>query len=88
MCMHAADARTFIVWLGHMLSVFFQQDAQPTLSHNHIWCPHKLQERFRTITSAYYRGADGIIMVYDVTNTDSFSHVADWLTEVGESASC
>jgi len=40
------------------------------------------QERFRTITSAYYRGADGIIMVYDVTNTESFSDVAGWLTEV------
>jgi len=40
------------------------------------------QERFRTITSAYYRGADGIIMVYDVTSADSFEHVEEWLSEV------
>merc|ERR1719263_2695569 len=40
------------------------------------------QERFRTITSAYYRGADGIIMVYDVTDRESFNHVDDWLNEV------
>ena len=45
------------------------------------------QERFRTITSAYYRGADGIIMVYDVTNADSFGHVNDWLNEVNRYAS-
>jgi len=45
------------------------------------------QERFRTITSAYYRGADGIIMVYDVTSTDSFDHVNDWLKEVNRYAS-
>lgn len=44
------------------------------------------QERFRTITSAYYRGADGIIMVYDVTNKDSFDHVKDWLAEVNRYA--
>jgi Ras-related protein Rab-1A len=25
------------------------------------------QERFRTITSAYYKGADAVIMVYDIT---------------------
>ena len=45
------------------------------------------QERFRTITSAYYRGADGIIMVYDVTVRDSFNHVREWLQEVDKYAS-
>eukprot|EP00624_Nannochloropsis_granulata_P005896 evm.model.NODE_41967_length_32096_cov_22.644348.2 len=45
------------------------------------------QERFRTITSAYYRGADGIIMVYDVTNEESFEHIQDWLNEVNRYAS-
>ena len=45
------------------------------------------QERFRTITSAYYRGADGIIMVYDVTNVESFENVKNWLKEVEDHAS-
>lgn len=44
------------------------------------------QERFRTITSAYYRGADGIIMTYDVTAKESFEHVQDWLSEVNKYA--
>lgn len=35
-------------------------------------------ERYRTITTAYYRGAMGFILMYDVTNEDSFSAVQDW----------
>lgn len=44
------------------------------------------QERYRTITSAYYRGADGIVIVYDVTSVSSFKHVNEWLAEVNRYA--
>ncbi|KPM02358.1 ras-related protein Rab-35-like protein [Sarcoptes scabiei] len=40
------------------------------------------QERFRTITSTYYRGAHGVIIVYDVTNGDSFHNISRWLKEI------
>ena len=40
------------------------------------------QERFRTLTSSYYRGAQGVVMVYDVTRRDSFDNLDHWLKEV------
>jgi len=44
------------------------------------------QERFRNITRSYYRGAHGIMIVYDVTNETSFKNVDFWLKEVNKYA--
>ena len=44
------------------------------------------QERFRTIAKSYYRGAHGIILMYDVTNTKSFESMRKWLTQIKEDA--
>jgi len=40
------------------------------------------QERFRTLTPSYYRGAQGAILVYDVSSRESFHKIEDWLTEL------
>ena len=40
------------------------------------------QERFRTITSSYYRGANGILIVYDTTEAATFENVRRWMNEI------
>jgi len=40
------------------------------------------QERFRTLTPSYYRGAQGAILVYDISSPESFHKVEDWLNEL------
>jgi len=44
------------------------------------------QERFHTITTSYYRGAMGIMLVYDITNAKSFDNIAKWLRNIDEHA--
>jgi Ras-related protein Rab-1A len=40
------------------------------------------QERFRALTTSYYRGAHGVILVYDVTDPNSFEHLSSWMKDV------
>jgi len=39
-------------------------------------------ERFKSITSSYYRGSDCAIVVFDLTNKDSFKDLSFWLQEI------
>ena len=43
------------------------------------------QERFRAITKIYFKGCDGILIFYDVTNRESFDNVDSWLESIFES---
>ncbi|CAL9106963.1 unnamed protein product [Musa textilis] len=45
------------------------------------------QEQFRTITTAYYRGAMGILLVYDVTDESSFNNIRNWIRNIEQHAS-
>jgi Ras-related protein Rab-18 len=40
------------------------------------------QEKFRSLSSSYYRGTEGIILVYDVTNRESFDNIKYWVNEI------
>lgn len=44
------------------------------------------QERFRTITVSYFRGAHGIMLVFDVTEKHTFHSVEQWMEQITASA--
>ena len=43
------------------------------------------QEKFRAITKNYYRGSDGILLIYDITDKTSFEQVENWINGIKES---
>lgn len=55
--------------------------------------PHKLQiwdtagqEKYHSLAPLYYRGAAAAIIVYDITNQQSFNTLKDWVTELQSQA--
>jgi GTPase SAR1 family protein len=48
------------------------------LFFNHFILKNTGQERFRSITQSYYRKADGIMLLFDVSNERSFLNIRHW----------
>ncbi|XP_054250691.1 ras-related protein Rab-10-like [Indicator indicator] len=44
------------------------------------------QERFHTLSTSYFRGAQGFVLVYDITNLDSFRSITTWMKDIYEKA--
>ena len=49
----------------------------------HLWDTAG-QERYKSITAAYYKGAKGSMIVYDITKLESFKSVDKWYKEIKE----
>ena len=45
------------------------------------------QDRFRSITKNYYKGAHGIILLYDITDRKSYDNVKTWVEQIREEVS-
>ena len=44
------------------------------------------QERFKSLNAMYYKGSQGVLIVYDITSKKSFDKIENWLSEVREKA--
>ena len=40
------------------------------------------QERYRAVTNAYYKGAKGAFIVYDITRKETFESVDKWINDI------
>eukprot|EP00501_MAST-03F_sp_TOSAG23-6_P001520 GSMAST32.ASY1.ANO1.1582.1 assembled CDS len=49
--------------------------------HDVIWDTAG-QERFRTLTTQFYRGSQGVLMVYDITNRETFTNITHWMQQI------
>jgi small GTP-binding protein len=40
------------------------------------------QERYRNLTKQYYKGADGILLIFDLTKKETFLKINDWIDQL------
>ncbi len=45
------------------------------------------EERFRTIAKSYYKGAHGIVLIYDVTNRKTYDNIRKWMNQIKDDSS-
>ena len=78
-----ADWSVFVIGIDFKIKTINVQDQRVKLQ---VWDTAG-QERFRTITQTYYKGAMGIILVYDCTEEATFNNIANWLKQIDTHAS-
>ena len=42
------------------------------------------QERFKAVTKSFYKGSDCILLIYDITNRDTYNKISDWILTINE----
>ena len=47
-----------------------------------IWIPPRLYQKYESKDTYHYRGANGALLFYDITDRDSFENLNYWLTEI------
>ena len=45
------------------------------------------EERFKTIAKSYYKGAHGIVLIYDVTNRKTYENIRKWMNQIKDDSS-
>ncbi len=66
------------IGVAHAVQRLLIDDSEATLT---IWDTGG-QELFDCIRPQYYRGADGALIIYDVTNKESFDHLDKWFSDL------
>ncbi|CAI0422252.1 unnamed protein product [Linum tenue] len=82
------DFHFFLSWTFLVGSTTLKSDYNPSLEGYNVYCRRQTTgnpmyfDRYRAVTSAYYRGAVGAMLVYDITKRQTFDHIPRWLEEL------